>query len=333
MTYSILSFGLMFFAVALLAGVLLVPVAFLAGNVFHVWGTSSTLEWISAAFLRVFAGGLRRRFMRAVNLQSHVGVDKSRRTCPYLAVSVSPGDVTTLTGLGGDLSGVAADGVKGYARYARAQGWASDSVPQLAVVPEEWLRRGSVKVRPVSGQEFIELWREMVACDEAAKEDRIASAPAPAPAPATRVDHDTEQLRTKRLSDSDVATVAAGPSDVVTEAFDSAHAFTMPAESVRIVLADAQGGQHPISSESVLIGRSRECGVRLESAEVSREHVNVYFQEGRWWLRDRGSRNGTTVDDQQVRGTGPVRLSSGSQIVLGGEKAGEKLTIASLAEL
>lgn len=324
MTNSILSFGLLFFAVALLAGVLLVPVAFLAGNVFHVWGTSSTLEWISEAFLRVFTGGLRRRFMRAVNRQSHVGVDKSRRTCPYLAVSVSPGDVTPLTGLGGALSCVAADAVKGYARYARAQGWACDSVPQLAIVPEEWLRRGSVKVRPVSGQEFIDLWREMVACDEAAKEDRIAPAPALAPASATRVDHGTEQILTQWLSDGDVATAAA---------VDPANALTMPAESVRIVLADAQGGQHPISSESVLIGRSRECGVRLESAEVSREHVNVYFQEGRWWLRDRGSRNGTTVDGQQVRGTGPVRLSSGSQIVLGGEKAGEKLTIASLAEL
>ena len=83
----------------------------------------------------------------------------------------------------------------------------------------------------------------------------------------------------------------------------------------------------------MLIGRGRECGVRLDSADVSREHVNVYFQEGTWWLRDRGSRNGTTVDGREVKGAGPVRLTSGSQIVLGGAKAGEKLTIASLVEL
>lgn len=330
MTYSLVSFALMFFAVALLAGVLMVPVAYLAGNVFHVWGTSSALEWISEAFLRVFAGGLRRRFMRAVNRQFHVGVDKSRRTCTYLAVSVSPGDVATLAGPGGLLAGVAADAVKGYARYASAQGWTSDPMPQLAVVPEEWLRRGRVKARPVSGQEFIELRREMVAWDEAAKDAQLASAPAPDP---SQEGNGTEQFRTKRLTDVDVATVVAGPSGVVTQASDSAHAFTMPAESVRIVLADARGGQHLIGSDSVLIGRSRECGVRLKSAEVSREHVNVYFQEGTWWLRDPGSRNGTIVDGQQVRGVGPVRLRSASQIVLGGEKAGEKLTIARLVEL
>ena len=56
----------------------------------------------------------------------------------------------------------------------------------------------------------------------------------------------------------------------------------MPAESARIVFADAHGGQHPVSSQSVMIGRGRECGVRLDSADVSREHVNVYFQEGTW---------------------------------------------------
>lgn len=326
MTNSIVALSLMFFAVALLTGVLLVPVAFLAGNVFHVWGTSSTLEWFAEAFRRVFAGGLRRRVMRAVNRQTHVGVDRSRRTCPYLAVSVAPGDVTTLTGAGGDLSSVATDAVKGYVRNAKAQGSASDAVPQVAIVPEEWLRRGSLRVRPVTGQEFIELWREMVAWDQAANDNQIAPTPMPEPAPSsvTRVDQGTEHIVTQQLSDGDFATAPA---------FDPAYAVTMVAESARIVLADAHGAQHPISSPSVLIGRGRECGIRLDSADVSREHVNVYFQEGTWWLRDRGSRNGTTVDGREVKGAGPVRLTSESQIVLGGENAGEKLTVAGLVEL
>lgn len=330
MTYSIVSLVLVLFAVVLTAGVLLVPVAFVAGNVFHVWGTNSVLDWLSEAFLRVFSGTLRRRLMRVINRQSSVGVDKSRRTHPYLAVSLSPADVRTLTGPGGDLEELASDAVKGYARHARSQGWTAGAMPQIAVVPDELLRRGSVRVRPVSGQEFIELWREMTAWAEAANDDHVV--PAPAPAPTTRVDDGSERFRTQRLSDVDVVTVQVKPSEAVTEALGSAQAVTMLAESVRIVLRDAHGGQHPISSESVLIGRGRECGVRLESAEVSREHVGVYFQEGMWWLRDRGSRNGTAVDGMQVQGTGPVRLRKGSQIVLGSEKAGEKLTIAELEE-
>lgn len=328
MTHSIVSLALFLFAVSLAAGVLLVPVAFVAGNVFHMWGTNSVREWLSEAFLRVFSGTLRRRLMRVINSQSSVGVDKSRRTYPYLAVLVSPADVRTLTGPGGDLEKLASDAVKGYARHARAQGWTSGAMPQIAVVPDELLRRGSVKVRPVSRPEFIEVRREMAAWDEAADDDQLVRAPAPS----ARVGDSAERFHTKRLSDDDVVTAAMRPSEAVTEAFDSADAVTMPVDSVRIVLDDAHGGQHPISSESVLIGRGPECSVRLESAEVSREHVSVYFQEGMWWLRDRGSRNGTAVDGIRVKGTGPVRLKTGSQIVLGGEKAGEKLTIASLEE-
>ncbi len=327
MTHSIVSLVLLLFAVSLAAGVLLVPVAFVAGNVFHMWGTNSVPEWLSEAFLRVFSGTLRRRLMRLINSQSSVGVDKSRRTYPYLAVSVSPADVRTLTGPGGDLEELASDAVKGYARNARAQGWTSGAM-QIAVVPDELLRRGSVKVRPVSGPEFIEVRREMAAWDEPADDDQLVRAPAPS----AWVGDSAERFHTKRLSDDDVVTTAMRPSEAVTEAFDSADAVTMPVDSVRILLDDAHGRHHPITSESVLIGRGPECSVRLERAEVSREHVSVYFQEGMWWLRDRGSRNGTAVDGMRVKGTGPVRLRKGSQIVLGSEKAGEQLTIAELEE-
>ncbi|KRA37926.1 MULTISPECIES: FHA domain-containing protein [unclassified Nocardioides] len=328
MTYSIVSFSLIVFAVALMAIVLMVPIAFLAGNVFHVWGTSSALDWIAELFLRVFVGGLRRRFMRAVNGQSQVGVDKSRRTYPYLAASVSPGDVEALTGRGGALSSVSSDAAKGYARYAKARGWLSDAQPQVVVVPEDWLRRGSVKVRPVSGHEFIELWREMATWDESPRSEQPM--PEWAPDSSKLAVHGTAQSHTMRLADDAIATVAAGPVGVLTEAPDSASAFTTPMKVARIVLADGRGGQHPVDSPSVLIGRSRECGIRLEGAEVSREHLNVYVEQGTWWLRDSGSRNGTTVDGQPVRGPEPVRLRAGSNIVLGSKKSGETLTIASL---
>ena len=329
MIYSIVSLGLMILAVALLAGVLLVPVAFLAGNVSHIWGTSSTLEWISEAFLRVFAGTLRRRLMWAINQQCSVGVDRSRKAHPYLAVLVSPAAVGMLTGPGGDLAGLASDAVKGYVRHARAEGWTSGAIPQIAVVSDELLRRGSVKVRPVSGPEFTELRREMAAWDEAVYDDDVL--PVPAPAQTTRLVGE-ERFRTQQPSAADAVTVEVSPIEVVTEAFGSGEAVTMPAGSVRMVLSDTHGKRHPITSESVLIGRGPECGIRLENVEVSREHVGVYFQEGSWWLRDRGSRNGTTVGGRQIKGTGPVQLRRGSQIVLGGERAGEKLTIADLEE-
>ena len=315
MTTSIFSFGLLFFALALLAVVLLMPVAIVAGNVFHAWGTNSTVDWLAEGFRRVFTGSLRRRLMRKVNGQSLVNVDGSRQAYPYLAVTVAPDDAASLTGPGGSLSGVASAAANGYARHAKAEGWMWETAPRVAIFADESLRRGNVRVRAVQREEFLELGRTMAATDH-----EVPVTPAPTPATATRVD---DCAATQRLVDRDVITAVAQ---------DPAYAVTMPAASAHIVLTDARGAEHPISTPSVLIGRGRECGVRFNSAEVSREHVDVYFQKGTWWLRDRGSRNGTTVDGREVKGAGPVRLAAGSQIVLG-KKAGESLTIASLVEL
>jgi hypothetical protein len=316
MTTSILSFGLFFLALALLAAVVLVPIAALAGSVFHAWGTNSTVECLAEAFRRVFTGSLRRRLMHRVNGQSLVNVDGSRQAYRYLAVMVAPDDVNALTGPGGTLSGVASAAANGYIRHARAEGWTGEKATLVVLVADESLRRGNIRVRPVQREEYLELLREM-----AADEHEVSAAPAPLPAASTRAD---AHVATQVLTDRDVATALAS---------DPAYAVTMPARFARIVLTDGRGVEHPISTPSVLIGRGRECGVRLDSADVSREHVDVYFQEGTWWLRDLGSRNGTTVDGREVKGVGPVRLAAGTQIVLGGTKAGETLTIASAVEV
>jgi hypothetical protein len=321
MTYTLVSLVLFLLAVLLLTSVLLVPVAVLAGNVLHVWGTASMWEWISEALRRVFVGGVRRRFMRAVNAQRDIAVDRSRRTCAHIAVSISMADVPALAGPGGDLARVAVDAARGYLRYARANGLNCDVLPQVVVVPEEWRRRGSVRARPVPGPEFAALRREMLAW--AQDRDELDLPPA--------VMRDLEP-GTLLLPDA-AATVAVRPAETATEVFDQVGAVAKASPAPRLVLTDTLGTRHPVSSKSVIIGRGHDCGVRFDSPEVSREHVNVYFQEGTWWLRDRGSRNGTTVDGRQVRGSGPVRLHSGSRIVLGSAAAGEKLTIAGLGEL
>ena len=165
MTTSILSFGLFLFALALLAAVLLAPVAALAGNVFHAWGSSSTVEWLAEAVRRVFTGSLRRRLMRKVNGQALVNVDGSRQAYPYLVVAVSPDDAAALTGPGGSRSCVASAAAKGYARHARAEGWISEPAPQVAMLVDESLRRGNIRVRPVQREQFLELSRDAAATD------------------------------------------------------------------------------------------------------------------------------------------------------------------------
>lgn len=57
----------------------------------------------------------------------------------------------------------------------------------------------------------------------------------------------------------------------------------------------------------LLVGRSRTCDVVLTDPTVSRAHAALMRYAGRWHVVDRGSTNGTWVNDRQVWGTAEVR--------------------------
>lgn len=66
---------------------------------------------------------------------------------------------------------------------------------------------------------------------------------------------------------------------------------------------------------NILIGRDKSCDLRLRDTYVSRHHCWVEQQEGRWCVRDLGSRNGTWVNGARV--TGPATLDAGTVIKVG----------------
>lgn len=63
------------------------------------------------------------------------------------------------------------------------------------------------------------------------------------------------------------------------------------------------------------IGRARTNDLVLDDAFVSAEHALITRRDGRWWLRDRGSTNGSSVNDRPV--TGEVELSDGDVLRIG----------------
>ena len=59
----------------------------------------------------------------------------------------------------------------------------------------------------------------------------------------------------------------------------------------------------PLEESRVIIGRSMEASVQLNSETVSRRHAELFRDPfGRWWLRDLGSSNGTRVGGQAITG-------------------------------
>src|SRR5687767_6193833 len=71
----------------------------------------------------------------------------------------------------------------------------------------------------------------------------------------------------------------------------------------RLLFRDAQGrdGGVDLRSDPVYIGRGVDCAVRTDDAMVSRKHSVVLFQDGRYFIEDLDSSNGTHVNDVRVK--------------------------------
>ena len=92
------------------------------------------------------------------------------------------------------------------------------------------------------------------------------------------------------------------------------------AEAERLGLAHTpavlvvNGRRHELTKREVVLGRSRECDVRLEDANVSRRHAAIRQEDGAYWIVDLGSTNGVEVNGRRVD---RARLSNDDRIVLG----------------
>jgi FHA domain-containing protein len=74
------------------------------------------------------------------------------------------------------------------------------------------------------------------------------------------------------------------------------------------------GRVYPVTSRTVVIGRSRECDVRLADTNVSRRHAELRQEGATYWLIDLGSTNGTELNGRRVE---REKLSDGDAITIG----------------
>jgi hypothetical protein len=70
-----------------------------------------------------------------------------------------------------------------------------------------------------------------------------------------------------------------------------------------------------VGPEGVTMGRSRQCDVMVDDANVSRTHAEVRPRGGSWVLSDLGSTNGSRLNGRRL--DGPEVLKPGDEIELG----------------
>ena len=72
-------------------------------------------------------------------------------------------------------------------------------------------------------------------------------------------------------------------------------------EPIEVTFSDAVGAPRTQRFDTaVLIGRGADCSLRIVNSLVSRHHVALFPEDGRWWIRDLQSSNGTLVGGRRI---------------------------------
>jgi len=74
------------------------------------------------------------------------------------------------------------------------------------------------------------------------------------------------------------------------------------------------------------LGRALSNTIVIEDAFASSEHALLALRDGRWWLDDLGSRNGTRLNGEQLNA--PAIVATGDEIGIGGVRLRIELTDA-----
>jgi hypothetical protein len=87
-----------------------------------------------------------------------------------------------------------------------------------------------------------------------------------------------------------------------------------PPPAPDVISLTTDGKSHAVTSARVVIGRSRECDLRIADLNASRRHAELRSDDGEYWIVDLGSMNGTLLNGRRVE---RERLENGDRITLG----------------
>ena len=87
------------------------------------------------------------------------------------------------------------------------------------------------------------------------------------------------------------------------------------AAHLAITAGSLKGTTVPLSTTPILIGRAATCTVVIEDDFLSARHCRIFPENGRWYVEDLGSTNGTFLGNQKVED--PVPFSLGERVRIG----------------
>lgn len=70
-----------------------------------------------------------------------------------------------------------------------------------------------------------------------------------------------------------------------------------------------------LSNGEIVVGRAPECSLVLRDDYSSGRHLRIFDEQGRWFVEDLDSTNGTFMGRDQIRGRHPIEV--GTQLRIG----------------
>ena len=83
---------------------------------------------------------------------------------------------------------------------------------------------------------------------------------------------------------------------------------------VLVMFRDGQRREFPIEGEEIVIGRRQDCGLRVQTGDVSRRHCMIEVNAGAVEIQDLESANGTFVNGKRVE---HATLTAGDKVKVG----------------
>ena len=84
--------------------------------------------------------------------------------------------------------------------------------------------------------------------------------------------------------------------------------------TIKIVSGAMRGTEIPIRKEVLTLGRSTESDIQIHDSLISRIHCKLEWDNGKWYLRDMGSTNGTWMVGRKVDKRVPLPLKTSIRI-------------------
>jgi FHA domain-containing protein len=171
--------------------------------------------------------------------------------------------------------------------HARREGYALLSTPRVLLEEDEDLALGEFGIAT-----------RMVHAKKAGAE---AAGPAAEPAPEVEAAPEVGATKIYKPPAAATAAVSAAEADELGLARQPAVLFV-------------NGSRHELTKAALVLGRSRDCDIRLDDPNVSRRHAEVRREDGSYWVVDLGSTNGIELNGHKVD---RARLTNDDRITIG----------------